>query len=148
LAFSNNSITFLFRNNFYLGIEFCVCTLYLFSFLMKKPNSHELISIISIIFLFAYLFFRNDLFVKALVLLLFCVTITTKTIIVLENIWMALMQILNSISSKIFLTAFYFVILMPYSIIYKCFKNILPERKNNLNNYPYTYRSKDFENPW
>ncbi len=115
---------------------------------MKKPNSHELISIISIIFLFAYLFFRNDLFVKALVLLLFCVTITTKTIIVLENIWMALMQILNSISSKIFLTAFYFVILMPYSIIYKCFKNILPERKNNLNNYPYTYRSKDFENPW
>jgi hypothetical protein len=148
LALSNNSNTFLVWNNFYLGIKFGLCPFHLFSFLMKKPKSHELISIISIIIILIYFFFRNDYVLKALVLILFSITFTTKTIIVIEYIWMALLQILNAISSKIFLTAFYFIILMPYSLIYKCFKKFFIVSRNNKNNYPYSYGAKDFENPW
>lgn len=71
-----------------------------------------------------------------------------------SNYWLKLAEIVGGFNSKIILSVIFYAILLPVSLIYRCFHkdplniNRTPSKMSYWHKRDYTFTSSDIENPW
>lgn len=134
------------KYSFYLGFKYSLCPLYLFSFLMRKATSIEIISIIGLFLIVLFYITQNVIYFYLIAILLIASLIYPRFLEFLSSLWYYIAKFLNVVSSNIFLSLFYFIFLTPYSILYRSQKGksrLIEKERGEI-----TYDKKDFENLW
>ncbi len=135
----------------YFRWQFCCCTFYLFTFLMRWKQNHTTLVVIAIGFTILFLIFKIYWLLApvAISVLGFAISPLGQ---VIHRAWFSFAKMLGYINNRILLFLIFFVILTPIAFLRKLFGKNNPPDKHMHNSYfqnrNQVFQPMDLQNPW
>jgi hypothetical protein len=117
-------------------------------------KSLETMGILALVFTIFNLVWGKQIFLFIAVSCLFVGVFMKALAVILSNSWLALAGILGAINSKIILSLFFFLLLLPLALVYRAIKGDFlcikfdGESRSFWNTKDHKYNPEDLKNTW